>query len=197
MKVIDISAWQKDIDWQAIKNADIKGVIIKIGEYTKMDDMFITHIKNAIAYDLAYGVYYYAHASTIDEAIAEANWVDVQIKTYLNGKNPSLGIWYDVEDSSMLNNDTNVAYIIGNFINKLNELGYDYVGFYSSYNWLTNIIDLNLLASYIPIWSAQYNYSENSFAIENPTRICRLWQYTDCEQVGTLKLDCNIYYEQC
>ena len=34
--------------------------------------------------------------------VAEANWVDKQIKTYLNGKNPELGIWYDAEDKDML-----------------------------------------------------------------------------------------------
>ena len=92
LKVIDISAWQENINWQAIKDADIKGVIIKIGEKTHLDDMFITHVNNAAKNNLPYGIYYYAHASTIDEAIAEANWVDNQIKTYLNGKNPKLGI---------------------------------------------------------------------------------------------------------
>lgn len=194
MKVIDISAWQESIDWQAIKDAKIEGVIIKLGEYSHLDNMFITHVNNAIAYGLAYGVYYYAHASSIDEAIKEANWVDTQIKIYLNNKNPELGIWYDVEDESMLNREQNIAYIIGKFINKLNELGYNYVGLYSSYNWLTNVIDMSLLADYIPIWSAQYSYHENSFAIENPNRICRLWQYTDSEQIGDMKLDCSIYY---
>ena len=194
LKVIDISAWQENINWQAIKDADIKGVIIKIGEKTHLDDMFITHVNNAAKNNLPYGIYYYAHASTIDEAIDEANWVDNQIKTYLNGKNPELGIWYDAEDNSMLKSSNNIAYIIGNFINRLNEFGYNYVGLYSSYNWLTNVIDLNLLADYIPIWTAQYGYHENSFAIENPNRICRLWQYTDCEQISNMQLDCNIYY---
>ena len=151
MKVIDISAWQENINWQALKDADIKGVIIKIGEKTHLDDMFITHVNNAVKNNLPYGIYYYAHASTIDEAIDEANWVDSQIKTYLNGKNPELGIWYDAEDNSMLKSSNNIAYIIGNFINRLNEFGYNYVGLYSSYNWLTNVIDLNLLADYIPI----------------------------------------------
>ena len=163
MKVIDISAWQENIDWKAVKDIGIGGVIIKIGEKTHLDDMFITHVNNAVTYNLPYGIYYYAHASTIDEAIAEANWVDKQIKTYLNGKNPELGIWYDAEDESMFKNNINVAYMIGNFINRLNELNYNYVGLYSSYNWLTNIIDLNLLADYIPIWTAQYGYHENRF----------------------------------
>ena len=194
MKVIDISAWQEHIDWQAVKDVGIEGVIIKLGEGTNLDEMFFEHVNNAVNYGLKYGVYYYAHASSIDESIAEANWVDKQIKTYLNGQNPPLGIWYDAEDKSMFKNNINVAYMIGNFINQLNELDYNYVGLYSSYNWLTNIIDLNLLADYIPIWSAQY-YHENSFKLEYPNRVCKMWQYTDCEPIGNMKLDCNIYYE--
>ena len=50
--------------------------------------LFITHVNNAVAYNLPYGIYYYAHAAIIDKAITEANWVDKQIKTYLNGQNP-------------------------------------------------------------------------------------------------------------
>lgn len=146
-------------------------------------------VNNAVAYNLPYGIYYYAHTAIIDKA----NWVDMQIKTYLNGQNPPLGIWYDAEDKSMLKNNINVAYMIGNFINRLNELNYNYVGLYSSYNWLTNIIDLNLLADYIPIWSAQY-YHENSFKLEYPNRICKIWPYTDHKQIDDMILDCNIYY---
>lgn len=176
-----------------IKDAGIEGVILKIGEHYKLDEKFIEHVNNAVAYGLPYGVYYYSHASFIHEAVAEANWVDKQIKTYLNGKNPELGIWYDAEDKDMLEGYLNVVYPIANFISTLLEKGYNYVGLYSSYNWLTNIIDLKALPDYVPIWVAQY-YHQNSFAIENPHRICRLWQYTDCEQIGDMQLDCNIYY---
>ena len=195
MKVIDISAWQEWIDWQAVKDAEIEGVILKIGEHYNLDEKFIEHVNNAVAYGLRYGVYYYGHASSINEAITEANWVDKQIKTYLNGQNPPLGIWYDAEDKDMLEGSLNVVYPIANFISTLLDKGYNYVGLYSSYNWLTNIIDLSALPDYVPIWSAQYGYHENSFAIEKPSRICRIWQYTDCEQIGNMQLDCNIYYE--
>ena len=68
-KVVDISAWQENLNWQALKRANIKGVIIKIGEYHHLDDMFTTHVNNAVAYNLPYGIYYYAHAATINEAI--------------------------------------------------------------------------------------------------------------------------------
>ena len=193
LNLIDISAWQQHINWQAIHKAQIDGVIIKIGEYTNLDEMFIRHVNNAVEYNLPYGVYYYAHAQTINESINESLWVDQMIKTYLDGENPPLGIWYDTEDESLLQSSINPAYMIGNFINKLNELDYNYVGLYSSYNWLTNIIDLNLLADYIPIWVAQY-YHENSFKQEHPERICKIWQYTDSKQIDNMTFDANIYY---
>ena len=73
-QVVDISAWQEKLNWQKLKANNIQGVIIKIGEYTHLDEMFISHVNNAVTYNLPYGIYYYAHASTIDKAIAEANW---------------------------------------------------------------------------------------------------------------------------
>lgn len=193
LNLIDISAWQQHINWQAILDAHIDGVIIKLGEYTNLDEMFIRHVNDAVSSNLPYGIYYYAHAQSINDTINEALWVNEMIHTYLNGENPPLGIWYDVEDTSILQSPINPAYMIGNFINKLNELDFHYVGLYSSYNWLTNIIDLDLLADYIPIWVAQY-YHENSFKQEHPERICKIWQYSDHQQIGNMTFDANIYY---
>lgn len=193
MKVIDISAWQQHLNWQAILDANIDGVIIKIGEGTNLDEKFIEHVNNAVVYGLKYGVYYYAHASSIDEARREAYTVDQWLKTYIRGKNPALGIWYDAEDNSMLTGGQNVVYPIANFIHTMREIGYNYVGVYTSYNWLTNVIDLQPLPLDVPIWVAQY-YKENSFKQEHPERICKMWQYTDHEQIGNMQLDCNIYY---
>lgn len=193
MKVIDISAWQESIDWQAVKDAGVQGVIIKLGESIKLDNMFCEHINNAVANGLQYGVYYYSHAKSIDEARREAYQVDQWIKIYLRGENPPLGIWFDAEDKDMLNGQQNVVYPIANFVHTLREAGYNYVGVYTSYNWLTNIIDLQPLPMDVPIWVAQY-YPENSFKLEHPERICKIWQYTDREQIGSMQLDCNIYY---
>ena len=73
MKVIDLSAWQTDVDWQAIVDAGIEGVILKLGERDTLDEMFVEHVNNAVAHSLKYGVYYYAHACTEDEAVREAD----------------------------------------------------------------------------------------------------------------------------
>lgn len=197
MKVIDVSAWQENIDWKAIKAAGIGGVIIKIGEGINLDSMFCDHVNNAVANGLQYGIYYYGHAKDIDEARREAYQVDQWLKIYLRGETPPLGIWYDAEDEDMLQGEQNVVYPIANFIHELRSAGYTYVGVYSSYNWLTNIIDLQPLAMDIPIWVAQYN-TKNDFYFEHPDRICRMWQYTDKELVGKyelMKVDCNVYYD--
>lgn len=194
MKVVDISAWQTHIDWQALKDYGIGGVIIKLGEGGSLDDMFFEHAKNAVIHGLPYGVYYYGHASNVDEARREAYQVDNWIKTYIRGENPALGVWYDAEDKSMLKGSSNVVYPIANFIHTLRMAGYNYVGLYSSYNWLTNVIDLAPLPKDVPIWVAQY-YHTNNFKQEHPDRICKIWQYTDREKIGNMSLDCNIYYE--
>lgn len=193
MKVIDISAWQENIDWEAVKNAGIEGVIIKLGEGTNLDEMFFEHVNDAVNNGLKYGLYYYGHAKDVAEARREAYTVDQWIKTYIRGENPPLGIWYDAEDKDMLQGDENVVYPIANFVHTLREAGYNYVGVYTSYNWLTNVIDLQPLPLDVPIWVAQY-YKENSFKQEYPERICKMWQYTDYEQIGNMQLDCNIYY---
>ena len=194
MKVVDISAWQTNVNWQALKDYGIGGVILKLGEGGSMDKMFFEHVNNAVDYGLPYGVYYYGHASNADEARREAYQVDSWIKTYIRGENPPLGIWYDAEDKSMLKGDTNVVYPIANFVHTMREAGYNYVGVYSSYNWLTNVIDLQPLPKDVPIWVAQY-YRKNNFKEEHPDRVVKMWQYTDRERIGNLSVDCNIYYE--
>ena len=51
MKVIDISAWQENINWNLVKT-QVDGVILKLGEYEKLDEMFIEHVNNAVAVGL-------------------------------------------------------------------------------------------------------------------------------------------------
>lgn len=191
MKGIDISAWQTNIDWQAVKDSEIEFVIIKLGENYKLDSMFIDHVNNAVSYGLRYGVYYYANATDITQAQSEANWVDAQIKHYLNGVNPEMGIWYDMEDSTIANECADITALCSSFISRLNTDGYTYVGIYSSYNWLTNgYIDTTQLGDYVPYWCAQYNF-ECNFYHQN----LRIWQFTDSLNINGQIFDGNEYYE--
>lgn len=191
MKVIDLSAWQQSVPWESVKAADVCGAVLKLGERDRLDSMFVTHVNNAVAFGLTYGVYYFAHATSPEEARCEAAWVDAQLKNYLRGENPPIGIWYDAEDSDMRHGDVTAA--CSAFVSELNARGYVYVGIYSSYYWLTSgVIDTTQLADYVPYWVAQYN-KEDSFKKEHPNKIVRMWQYTN-HLSDALPYDASVYY---
>lgn len=189
MKGIDISAWQENIDWQAVKDAGIEFVIIKLGQNYRLDSMFIDHVNNVVAYGLRYGVYLYSKATTIEDAQAEADWVHKQIKQYLNGKNPEMGIWFDMEDPSIEASGADITSLCAAFVNRLWFYGYNYVGVYSSYNWLTNgnIRTDELDVAY---WCAQY-YRRCDF--EHPN--LKIWQFTESLEIAGMNFDGNIYFE--
>lgn len=194
MKVLDLSAWQENVDWQGLVDEGIEGVILKIGERNYMDSMFVDHVNKAVEYGLKYGVYYYAHACDYDSAVNEADIVAGWLEEYLRGKTPELGIWYDAEDSSMLNGD--VTECCRAFINRLTEYGHQYNGIYSSWNWLSaegaHHINIDDLPDYVPYWVAQYN-SRNDLLSEYPYSIIRMWQYTD-HYSDEFPYDGNVYY---
>lgn len=196
MKVVDISAWQDEVDWEGLKNSGVEGVIIKIGEGSYLDEMFVEHVNHAVEYGLKYGVYYYARAWTEGMAIEEADIVARWLKEYLRGETPELGIWYDVEAQSMLNGDVTASCMA--FLNRLTDFGHQYQGIYASWDWLSkegsHYIDMDRLPDYVPYWTAQY-YRENSLKEEYPNKIIRMWQYTD-HYSDELPYDGDIYYEE-
>lgn len=195
--VVDISYAQEFVDWKALIQEGIKGVIIRIGTDFELDTMFITHINNAIQYGIPYGIYYYSYADTIEKALQEAKWVEKAINQYITGGiNPPLGIWYDVEDKKIFKSEMNAGYMVGNFINYLNSKGFHYVGVYSSYSYFSSgKIDLNLLANYVPIWVSQYEYPVCSLKEEYPNRNIVMWQFSSEGSIGTYPIDLNIHYQ--
>lgn len=196
--VVDISYAQKYVNWKDLVNAGIKGVIIRIGTDYEIDDMFVSHINNAIAHGLQYGIYYYSYADTVEKAINEAKWVEEKIKQYITGGvNPPLGIWLDVEAPKVLNASINAAYMTGNFINYLNTKGFNYVGVYGSYSsFASGKIDLSLLADYVPIWVAQYKYPKNSLKEEYPNKNIVMWQFSETGKIGANSpIDLDYHYK--
>jgi len=170
MKGIDVSAWQEEIGWEKVKAAGIEFAILKLGQYRRLDEMFETHLSNAKIAGMKIGIYYYATAKTIEEATADAEWTAAKIAQYFNGIHPEMGIWYDVEDHSM--EGSALTEICRTYCETLKTMGYHYAGIYSSYSWLTDLIDTANLD--VPYWVAQY-YHECNFSHPN----LKIWQYTN------------------
>ena len=82
---IDVSRWQTEIDWQAVKDSGVDFAIIRLGSQTKfdaeptIDPYFAQNLAGARAVALPVGVYFYSLAKTSAQARAQADWVIQQL----------------------------------------------------------------------------------------------------------------------
>ena len=96
---IDVSEWQGDVDYEAVKEAGATFVMMRIGvkldsgESPALDGQFLNNIKNAKEAGLKVGVYLYSKALSKEEAIEEAEWVLKE----LDGESLDLPIVFDWE----------------------------------------------------------------------------------------------------
>ncbi|MBE6161466.1 MAG: hypothetical protein E7158_04525 [Firmicutes bacterium] len=141
---IDVSGWQKEIDFEKIKAAGVEFIIIKVGG-TKgtnkdyyVDSQFKRNIEMANKYNIPVGLYFYSYASNSKEAVNDAKWLLKQIKGY----KVTLPIAFDWEDFSDFNNYNisfyELTHMAESFLNTLENEGYKGM-VYSSKSYLERI----------------------------------------------------------
>ena len=85
---IDVSKWNGNIDWNAVKNSGVSYVIIRCGYRGSSEGKLIEdpkyekNIQGATAAGLKVGVYFFSQAVDEMEAVEEASMVLEQIKNY-------------------------------------------------------------------------------------------------------------------
>lgn len=159
---IDVSHWQGDIDFDALKEAGVEFIIIRVGtadgidgDYV-LDRKFIQNIEGANKVGIPVGIYFYSYANTKERAIADANWILEQIEGY----DVDLPIAFDWENWSFYN-DFNLSFfgltdMANSFLDVFEDAGYEGM-LYSSKNYLERIwLDTNY-----PIWLAHYTSQTN------------------------------------
>ena len=161
-KVIDVSSWQDDIDWDTIKkNEDVDEAIIRVGwgvsydyEECGFDSRFDRNIKAVQRLGIPYSIYIYAYAESNSTAEKEANWVMSKMQQYNIPK--STYVWYDAEIYSISRDTYNS--VIPTFINKMKSGGYNNIGIYGGVRQLDTAsgnLNTTTLRNY-PIWVSQY-----------------------------------------
>ena len=192
VKGIDVSEFQTNVNWNKVKQDSIKFAIIRCGygmDYTSQDDEeFERNIKECKRLNIPFGIYLMSYANTVEKARSEAQ----HILRLTKGHNPTLGLWYDVEDnntSGSVSKET-LTNIINTFCNTVKNAGYK-VGVYASLNWLDNKIEKQIKENY-PIWVAQYN---NECQYEGKYI---LWQYTSSGKANGIagNVDMNYLYDE-
>ena len=193
-KIIDISSWQGDIDFEKVKD-EVDGVILRLGYGTTLldepvlDSKFYEYINELNRLDLLYGIYFYGYAQNIFASNLEVKFVNNVLSNLNISKD--IYIFYDAE----INTFNDIYYsrsiyepVVNNFITVLNGLGYSNVGLYSNYYMLT---DGSLAFEHnYPIWVAEYNdechYDKDYIG----------WQFTSKGQINGINgnVDINLFY---
>lgn len=190
---IDVSSWQGDIDFQALKNAGVEFIIIRIGGNTGtekdnfVDKKFYFNIEEANKYDIDVGLYFFSYANSKEHAIRDAKWVLDIIKDY----DVNLPIAFDWENWNYFNSYNLSFYELTEmaeaFLDTISKEGYKGM-IYGSKNYLENFW---LKVDY-PIWVAQYN------SILSYEGDYLLWQICENGKVDGIKgaVDIDILYLQ-
>jgi len=192
---IDVSKWNKDIDWEKVKEAGVEFVIIRCGYRGSttgslvIDPYFEKNIKGAQAAGLNVGIYFFTQAVTDVEAVEEASMVLSLIKNY----HITYPVFIDTEGAGGTGRADNLnvekrTLVCKAFCDTIESGGYN-AGVYASKNWYNNRLNVEELEDYI-IWLAEYR--------EAPTYegYYDMWQYTSKGQIDGIEgnVDLNVSY---
>ena len=191
---IDVSKWNGNIDWAAVKNSGINFVIIRCGyrgssEGALIEDpTFRRNIQGAQNAGIRVGIYFFTQAVNEVEAVEEASMVINLIKGY----NISYPVYLDVEASHGRGDGISAAQRTANikaFCGTIQNAGYK-AGVYANKTWFTSYINTSQITNY-KIWLAQYAEA----VTYNGSRY-DMWQYTSKGRVTGINgfVDMNICY---
>ncbi|MCH5256457.1 MAG: SH3 domain-containing protein [Lachnospiraceae bacterium] len=203
-KLIDVSSYQGDINWNHVKSCGVDYAILKvIRKDLNPDTKFEQNWTGCQSANVTVsGVYNYSYATTVAKAKTDAQ----KVLTVLNGRKCT--VWLDVEDKVQQGIGPLLKDIINAYMDVIVSAGYDFgvytgMSFYNSY--------LKPYASQIKcnkFWIARYYNGYNTMALStqpnekyNPkTSIGRDiygWQYTSSGVVSGISgnVDINIIYD--
>lgn len=192
---IDVSKWNKEIDWQAVKEAGIEFAIIRCGYRGAasgalvIDPMYEQNMKGAIDAGIPVGVYFFTQAINEVEALEEASMVirliedyDVDYPVFLDSESAGgkgRADKLDVEERTKFHEV---------FLETVSAAGYE-TGIYASKNWLNDQIDVTDLSVY-KTWLAEYA------DVPSYDEYYHMWQYTSKGTVDGIEthVDLNLCY---
>lgn len=195
--IIDVSSHNGNINWEKVKEAGIKGAMIRVGyrgygDATIVeDDCFQKNIAGAKDAGLKVGVYFFSQATTPEEAIEEAEYVTKKIW----GRGVTLPVAFDMEpfmgNERFINHDIKSKTEMADaFLKVISKFGYEPI-LYGNPTWLSNDVDISKLTEY-PVWLAHY-----TFSTEWPYAF-RMWQFTSQGRVSGINgdVDLNLIFDK-
>ena len=197
---IDVSFYNKGINWPAVKAQGIDFAILRAGGrgwetgLIYPDSCFAQNLRNAKAAGIDLGVYFYSTAVTAKEAVDEANFV----LSCLNGTELEYPIFFDIEQSgdypkgrcdrlSKAERDE----IIAAFCKRIRDAGYR-TGVYSGLYFFEEHVAYNSIEPHM-IWLANYTRGGR---LPNFSGRYDIWQFTEKGTVNGIRgiVDMNVIF---
>lgn len=191
---VDVSAFQKDIDWQQVKDSGIRFAMLRLGyrgyESGKLveDEYIQKNLEATKAVDMPIGAYFFSQALTIQEVDEEIDFMlkvlgdyELHMPIVLDWEIPT-----DTARTAQMDARTLTA-LQEYFCKTMVEKGYTPMVYF---NWhqSNTLLYLNELESY-PFWLALYsNRMTYPYHVE-------MWQYTSSGRVPGIQgdVDINVY----
>lgn len=190
-KGIDVSKYNKTIDWEAVREAGVEFAIIRCGYRGStsgsliIDPTFEYNIKGAIGAGIPVGVYFFTQAINEIEAVEEASMVINLIREY----DVDYPVFVDSESAGGNGRADNLSpaertKIHTAFLETITSAGYE-AGIYASANWLRNRVDTAQLAGY-HTWLAEYA------DVPSYEGYYQMWQYTSKGQINGISTNVDL-----
>jgi len=183
---IDVSKWQKKIDWKKVGKARVSGkkvefVIQRLGYSNSVgkcfvDSTFETNLKGAHSQGMDIGVYFYSKAKSVKDAQKEAKFVIDKLSPHKN--KITMPVVIDYEDSDVIKglSKTQVTNICSAFVNKVKAAGYK-ARIYSCENIIKNKMNFRNLPC--RTWVAKYPKNDNGKNLSYPhINNGNIWQFS-------------------
>lgn len=187
-EVIDISKYQGDVDFTAVKAAGIYGVIIRAGygrEISQTDPYFAKNYDGAKAAGLHVGAYWYSYAVSANDARKEA---DVFMRV-IGVRGFDLPLYLDMERRDMgAGAEVECAAAFLDVIRARRPA--NFVGFYSYTNYMHSIDMEEIRKHCDTVWKADYR------TVPDSSIQCDMHQYTSTGRVAGISgnVDMNHLY---
>lgn len=192
-KVIDVSKFQGDIDWQRVKDDGVEAAYIRLGYrgYSSgeivVDEKYEDNISACNELGIDCGVYFFTEAVNEEEAREEADFCIENLGEY----STVLPIAIDVEESANLSKsrtkdlsmEQRTLNVIA-FCERIREKGYEPI-IYGNLKSLMIMMDISSLEDYDK-WFAYYHYP-----LRFPYKI-KMWQYSATRKVDGIEGDVDL-----
>ncbi len=189
---VDISKENGEVDFVKLKKSGVDFVMVRIGYRgyesgtVVLDEEYFDNIQLANEAGLAAGVYFESQATTVEEALEEAEFVVTNLIEMRVTYPVVFVLGLVANDTSRIENipKTQLTEITNAFCNRIKEVGYKPMVYGNKY-WLLRRIDLTMLGDY-DIW-----LSQSGQLPDYPYRFA-MWQYTNTGSVSGISGDVNM-----